>query len=81
MSQVSNLTKYKKAVKAAHRYHEPAARVYPYKERKQDKHEEKWNELFDKAVAIEETLTEDEEEKAIEWLAANSLYGYHDDVC
>lgn len=85
--KASNLTRYKKAVRAAHKYYDaddasdvdqfanPAAYKLALKL------EAKWDELSEKASAILEELTLQEEQQAIDWLAENSFYGYHEEVC
>ena len=84
MTKPSNLTRYKKAVRAAHKYIDVQdtdewSNPSGYKSAK--KHENKWDELSEKAQDILEQLTQAEEQQAIDWLAEHSLYGYHEEVC
>lgn len=84
MSNISNLTKYKKAVRAANKYvafAETDRYMNPRGYKAAMKHEQKFEELSDKAEAILEELTPEEEKQAIDWLAEHSLYGYHEEVC
>ncbi len=83
---MKNLTRYKKAVRAANKYVGAEARetlkwVDPKAYKRELKLEAKWDEFSSKALEILEELTSEEEEKAIDWLAENSFYGYHDEVC
>lgn len=81
---MKNLTRYKKAVRAAHRYNDPkeADEFSTANEVKAiERHEQKFDALLEKTYEIFESLTSDEELRAIEWLAENSLYGYHNEVC
>ena len=80
----TTITKYKKAVRAAHKYNCPQEAdewSNPSGFKAAAKHEAKWESLLAKCEAIEEELTEDERDVAIEGLSENSLYGYMDEVC
>lgn len=84
MTSISNLTRYKKAVRAANKYvsfQDTDRYMNPRGYKAAIKHEQKFSELSDKASAILETLSASEEQRAIEWLSENKLYSYHEDVC
>ena len=83
--KASPLARYKKAVRAAHKYADHDAdedlKYFDPKSYKRElKREEKWEELAAKAEEILEELSPEEEEKAIDWLYEHDLFGYHCDV-
>ena len=81
---MSLLAKYKKAVRAAAKYIDvPEAHEWlPAKEiRRIEKLEAKYDELHEKSLYILDELSPEDELKAIDWLAEEELYGFHDKVC
>lgn len=82
---MSLLAKYKKAVRAAHKYvdadaHEDLEWLDPKAYKRELKREAKWRELADKAEEILELLSEEEDKLAVDWLYEHDLFGYHSDV-
>ena len=85
---MNTLTKYKRAVRVAHKYHEPRGDIEDgyhadgSRASSADiKHERSWSEHIAKVERIEEALTAAERAEAIAWLSDNRLYGYLEEVC
>ena len=81
---MKNLGRYKKAVRAASKYTAVADTdryTNPQGYKAALRHEQRFADLCEKADAILQELTPQEEAEAIDWLGQNSFYGFHDAVC